>query len=82
MIRDQVADMQAVGGAVEADIGRDRAGAQRRVQPLGVGALEDEAAFGGFVQEIAVWPCAGSWASTDAARLARSGTGKCCARSD
>ena len=45
--------MQAVGGAVEADIGGDRAGAQRRVQRLGVGALEDEAAFGGFVEEIA-----------------------------
>ena len=46
----QAADMQAVGGAVEADIGGDRAGAQRRVERLGVGALEDEAARGGFVR--------------------------------
>ncbi len=72
----QAADMQAVGGAVEADIGGDRAGAQRRVQALGVGALEDEAAFGGFVEEIAVGHDARSWASTDA------GGGKCCAPSD
>ena len=45
----QAANMQAVGGAVEADIRRDRSGTQRRVQPLGIGALEDEAAFGRFV---------------------------------
>ena len=50
----QAADMQAVGGAVEADIGGDGAGPQRRVQPFGVGALEDEAALGGLVQEFAV----------------------------
>ena len=49
----QAADMQAVGGAVEADIGGDGAGAEGRVQALGVGALEDEAALGGFVEEIA-----------------------------
>ena len=74
----QAADMQAVGGAVEADIGGDGAGAQRRVQPLGVGALEDEAALGGFVQEIAVDHGA-RWASTDADE--RETLGKCCARS-
>ena len=50
----QAADMQAVGRAVEADIGGHGAITQRRVQRLGVGALEDEAAFGGFLKELAV----------------------------
>jgi hypothetical protein len=49
----QAADMQAVGRAVEADIGRDGAIAERSIQCLGVGALEDEAPFGGFVQKLA-----------------------------
>ena len=48
-----VADMQAVGGAVEADIAADHAGAQCRIQRLAIGALVDEAARGRFGQEIA-----------------------------
>ena len=43
------------------------AGAHRRVQRVGVGALEDEAAFGGFVEEIVLAIAADPWASTDAA---------------
>ncbi len=49
----QAADVQAVRGAVEADIGGHGAVAQRRIQRVGVGALEDEAAFGGFLEEFA-----------------------------
>ena len=49
---DQVADMQAVRGAVEADIRGHDARAQRGVERLGVGALEDEATVGGFLQKL------------------------------
>ena len=51
---DHVPDMQAVGGAVEPDIGRDRAGLHRLAKGLDIGALEDEAPLPGFLQEIAV----------------------------
>ena len=71
----QAADMQTVGGAVEADIGGQRAGAQRRVQPVGVGALEDEAALGGFLEEFAVDHGVPGLAQTR-------DEGKCCAPSD
>ncbi len=47
----QAAHMQAVGGAVEADIGRDRAGAHGIGQRGAIGTLEDEAARGGFFEE-------------------------------
>jgi len=40
--------VKAVGGAIEADIGRHRAFAEQRGERLAVGALVDEAAlFGG-----------------------------------
>ncbi len=48
-----VADMQAVRGAIEADIAADHAGAQCRTQRLVIGALVDEAARGRFGKEIA-----------------------------
>ena len=48
---DQVADVEAVRGAIEADIGRDRTGLHRGAQGLGVGTLKDEAARGRFVEE-------------------------------
>ncbi len=48
----QAADMQAVGSAVEADVAGDDAGPQRGLQAVGVGALVDEAARGGFVEEF------------------------------
>ena len=41
---DEVADMQAVGGAVVADIGRDGAGGRRGVERRQIGALVNEAA--------------------------------------
>ncbi len=49
----QAADMQTVGGAVEADIRGDGTGAEGRVESLGIGALEYEAALGGFLKKIA-----------------------------
>ena len=50
---DEVADVQAIGGAVEADIGSDRTSAQGRIQRVEVGALMDEATLGGFLEECA-----------------------------
>ena len=47
----EAADMQAVSRAVEADIGGYRASLHRGAQCFGVGALEDEAARGGFIKE-------------------------------
>ena len=47
----EAADMQAVGSAIKADIGGDRSGVHGRGQRAGVGALEDEAARGGFLKE-------------------------------
>ena len=48
MICSEIADMEAVGGAIEADIGRQRPRREARVERLAVGALMDEAAlFGG-----------------------------------
>ena len=49
----QTADMQAVGGAVKADIARHRPSQQRRVKRVLVGTLEHETASDGFVQERA-----------------------------
>ena len=49
----QAAHMQAVGGAVEADIGGDRAGAHGGVQRRFVRALVEEAALLGLTKEIA-----------------------------
>ncbi len=43
--------MQAVGRAVIADIGGDRAGGEARVERREIGALMDEAAFGGHGQK-------------------------------
>jgi len=51
MIDIRIADMQAVGGAVIADIGGDRAGGEARVERREIGALMDEAAFGGHGQK-------------------------------
>ena len=45
----QAADMQAVGGAVEADIRRHHARPQRGIERLGISALEDEATVDGFL---------------------------------
>ncbi len=60
----EAADMQAVGRAVEADIGRHRARAQRGVERVGVGRLVDEATLRRFVQEVAgrhrVWSGTGT----------------------
>ena len=45
--RQQIADMQAVGGAIIADIGGQRPGREPRVEPGEIGALMDVAALGG-----------------------------------
>ena len=50
--RDQMADMQAVGGGVVTDVGRDHAGVQRRIQRLQVGALMQVAALDHDPQEV------------------------------
>ncbi len=50
----QIADMQAVGGAVVADISGDRPRLEARVERRQIGALMDEAAFGGGGKEIGV----------------------------
>ena len=39
--------MQAVGGAIVADIGGQRPGSESRVEPREIGALMDVAALGG-----------------------------------
>ena len=49
---DQVADVQAVGGAVEADVGGEPAVGGERVDRLEVGRLVDEAARGQLAHEI------------------------------
>ena len=73
----EAADMQAVGGAIKADIGGDRSGAHGRGQRVGVGALEDEAARGGFVEETVGrhggWPvvCAGGLSHGGAGQMPR-----------
>jgi hypothetical protein len=48
----QVADMQAGRGRIEADIGRDRAGGRLGVEAGGVRYLVDESAFRQNPQEI------------------------------
>ncbi len=50
---DEVADMQAVGCAVEADICRHRPGQHALIQRLQIGALENEPALRRFAQELA-----------------------------
>ena len=44
--------MQAVGGAIVADIGGDRPGGEARIERREIGALMNETAFGGDGQEI------------------------------
>ena len=48
----QTADVQAVGGAIEADIGGRRSGVHDSTQRIQIGALMDEASVGGFPQEV------------------------------
>ena len=48
----QAADVQAVRGAVEADIGGDDSRLQGGLQAVGIGALVDETAGSCFVQEV------------------------------
>ncbi len=77
----QAADVKAVGGAIEPDIGRDGTRMQRRVQRLGIRTLVHEAAFDCFLQKIAFRHRGRSviWASVG---LARTGAvGKCCVSS-
>ena len=49
---DEVADMQAVGGAVEADVGGDRAARGQGVEPFEVGGLVEEAALHQLADEL------------------------------
>ena len=49
---DQIADMQAVGGAVVADIGGDHARGGQRIERRQIGALMDEAARLERAQEL------------------------------
>ena len=49
---DEVADMQAVGGAVEADVGGDALARGQGVEPFEVGGLVEEAALHQLADEL------------------------------
>ena len=48
----QAADVQAVGGRIEADIGRDHAGLGARIEARGIRDLMNEAALAQSAQEV------------------------------
>jgi hypothetical protein len=60
----QASDMQRIRGAVEADIGAHALGAERRVERVLVGALENEAARRRFLKKTAAGNGAYSVASS------------------